>query len=204
MKVEFIPVWKQVTPELADELVAFWREHKAIADESIARQRAQQVVCVARNGKGALCGAGTALLKVIPRLRQPTYYYRQFFAKALRGQHQELAFFQRCKQVLHDYNVGLKQPESLGILLEIENPKIAATYKRAVEPGFDAVFIGYSPRGLQLRASYFDDAVLQAPARVSAPAAVANDGRVVARRKSGTPLPAAGSASGSITTENAS
>lgn len=203
MKVEFIPVWKQVTPELADELVAFWREHKAIADEAVARQRAQQVVCVVRNGKGALCGAGTAVLKVIPRLRQPTYYYRQFFAKALRGQHQELAFFQRCKQVLHDYNAGLKQPESLGILLEIENPKIAATYKRAVEPGFDAVFIGYSPRGLQLRASYFDDAVLQAPARVSAPAAVANGGRI-ARRKSGTSLPAAITASGSITTENAS
>ncbi|MCR6495112.1 hypothetical protein LJB71_01840 [Thermomonas sp. S9] len=203
MKVEIIPVWKQVTPALTEEVVAFWRAHKAIADEAVARARAQELVCIARDKMGALCGVGTAVLKVLPRLRQPTYYYRQFFAPQLRGRGHILGFFRRCKQVLHDYNAGLKQPESLGLLLEIENPKIASAYKRAVEPGFDVVFIGYSPRGLQLRVSYFDDAVLQAPARISAPAALANGGRA-ARGKSGTPLPAAGAAAGSITTENAS
>ena len=165
-----LPVWKQVTPELAQELVAFWRDNKAISDESAATRRVEQVVCIARDEAGALCGVGTAVVKVLPRLRQPMYYYRQFFAKGLRGQHQELAFYQRCKQVLQDYNRGLGQAESLGILLEIENAKIAAAYKRAIEPGFDAVFIGYSPRGLQLRASYFDNAVLLPPAPVRAPA----------------------------------
>ena len=170
MKIEMLPVWKQVTPELAQELVAFWRDNKAISDESAATRRVEQAVCIARDEAGALCGVGTAVVKVLPRLRQPMYYYRQFFAKGLRGQHQELAFYQRCKQVLQDYNRGLGQAESLGILLEIENAKIAAAYKRAIEPGFDAVFIGYSPRGLQLRASYFDNAVLLPPAPVRAPA----------------------------------
>lgn len=170
MKIEMLPVWKQVTPELARELVAFWRDNQAISDESAATRRVEQVVCIARDEAGALCGVGTAVVKVLPRLRQPMYYYRQFFAKGLRGQHQELAFYQRCKQVLQDYNRGLGQAESLGILLEIENAKIAAAYKRAIEPGFEAVFIGYSPRGLQLRASYFDNAVLLPPAPVRAPA----------------------------------
>lgn len=202
MKAEFVPVWKQVTPELAQELVAFWQEQKAVIDPATAQRRVEQVVCIARDETGALCGVGTALLKIIPRLRQPTYYYRQFFAKALRGQHQELAFFQRCKQVLQQYNAGLKHPESLGILLEIENPKIAAAYRRAVEPGFEAVFIGYSPRGLQLRVSYFDDAILQAPVRISPPIAVADSGRVSRRKRSST-LPAAAAATDSITTENA-
>ena len=176
MKIEMLPVWKQVTPELARELVAFWRDNQAISDESAATRRVEQAVCIARDAAGALCGVGTAMVKVLPRLRQPMYYYRQFFAKALRGQHQELAFYQRCKQVLQEYNRGLGQAESLGILLEIENAKIAAAYKRAIEPGFDAVFIGYSPRGLQLRASYFDNAVLLPPAPVRAPAAVAGRG----------------------------
>ncbi|WP_240125673.1 hypothetical protein [Thermomonas alba] len=203
MKVEIIPVWKQVTPALTEEVVAFWREHKAIADEAVARARAQQLVCIARDEAGAVCGVGTAVLKVLPRLRQPTYYYRQFFAPQLRGRGYIRDFFLRCKQVLHDYNASLKTPESLGILLEIENPKIAAAYKRAVEHGFDAVFIGYSPRGLPLRVSYFDDAVLQPPVRLRAPAAAAS-GRDVAPHKRNTPLPAAGVAAGSITTENAS
>lgn len=176
MKIEIVTVWKQVSPELAAELVAFWCDNKAIADESAATRRIEQVVCIARDEAGALCGVGTAVVKVLPRLRQPMYYYRQFFAKALRGQHQELAFYQRCKQALQAYNAGLKTPESLGILLEIENAKIAAAYRRAIEPGFDAVFIGYSPRGLQLRVSYFENAVLLPPAPVRAPAAVAGRG----------------------------
>ena len=92
------------------------------------------------------------------------YYYRQYFAKGLRGQHQERPFYLRAKQVLQDYNASLDRPESLGILLEVENSKIAAAYKHAYEPAFDATFIGYSPRGLQLRVSYFDGAELLAPA----------------------------------------
>ena len=178
MSVTFVPVWQQVTPALAQELASFWREHKAIGSQAEAELRARQAVCIARDEAGGLCGVGTAVVKVLPRLRQPTYYYRQFFARSLRGQHQELAFYRRAKQILQDYNAGLDKAESLGILLEVENAKIAAAYKRAHEPGFDATFIGYSPRGLQLRVSYFEDAVLLAPTPLRAPAAVPGTRRV--------------------------
>ena len=171
MKVDFVPVWKQVTPELAQELMAFWQASKAVVEAGTAATRALQAVCIARDGNGVLCGVATAVVKVLPRLRQPTYYYRQFFAKALRGQHQELAFFQFAKRILQDHNAALSKAESLGILLEIENAKIAAAYRHAHEPGFDATFIGYSPRGMQLRVSYFDGAELLPPVPVRGPAA---------------------------------
>ncbi len=160
MSVTFVPVWKQVTPALAQELTTFWREHRAIGNQAEAELRAQQAVCIARDEAGVLCGVGTAVAKVLPRLRQPTYYYRQFFARSLRGRQQELVFFLRCKRLLQDYNSALPRPEALGMLLEIENAKIATAYRRAVEPEFEAVFIGYSPRGLPLRVSYFDNASL--------------------------------------------
>lgn len=184
MKAEFHPVWKQVTPELAQELMAFWQANKAIVEAGAAANRALQAVCIARDEAGALCGVATAVVKVLPRLRQPMYYYRQFFARSLRGQHQELAFFQFAKRVLHRHNTALPKPESLGILLEIENAKIASAYKRVHEPGFDATFIGYSPRGLQLRASYFDDAELLPPAPVRTPALAARgQGRTAGQRQ---------------------
>ena len=173
MKINIVPVWKQVTPELADELVAFWLENQALGDEASARQRTEQAICVARDENGKLQGVSTGVIRVLPRLRQPMYYYRQFFARSLRGKHQELPFYRHCKQVLQDYNADLPVAESLGILLEIENSKIAAAYKRAIEPGFDAVFIGYSPRGLELRVSYFENAVLLPPVPVR-PAAAAS------------------------------
>ena len=177
MKIEIVPVWKALTPELSAELVAFWNDQNAIRNAAEAGRRSEQVVCIARDAEGALCGVATAIVKVLPRLRQPMYYYRQFFAPALRGQHQELTFFQQAKRILQDYNAGLDTPEALGILLEIENAKIAAAYRRAYEPGFEATFIGYSPRGLQLRVSYFDAAVLLPPAPLRVPALAAHGGR---------------------------
>ena len=178
MKIEIVPVWKALSPELAAELVAFWRDQNAIQNEAAATRRTEQAVCIARDADGALCGVATAMIKVLPRLRQPMYYYRQFFAKGLRGQHQELAFFQRCKQVLEAHCAAMETPESLGILLEIENAKIAAAYKQAVVPGFDAVFLGYSPRGMQLRASYFNNAELLPPVRLRMQARPGNPVRV--------------------------
>lgn len=177
MEVEIVPVWKQVTPELAQELMAFWRENNAIGDDAAAAARALQAVCVARDESGALCGVATAMVKVLPRLRQPLYYYRLFFAKALRGQQQFLPVYVQSKQILQGYNASLQAPESLGLLLELENGKFAAAYRHAHEPAFDASFIGYSPRGLQLRVSWFDGAVLLPPAPMPGPAMAGRDPR---------------------------
>lgn len=162
--IRVVPVWQQVTPQLVEELAAFWVEHNAIADAEQAAARARQAVLVARDADGALCGVATAVVRVLPRLRQPLYYYRQFFAPKLRGRYQVLTFFRRAKAILQAYNASLPRAESLGILLEIENQRLAGQFRRAHMPHTGATFIGYSPRGLQLRVAYFDDAMLLPPA----------------------------------------
>jgi hypothetical protein len=160
--LDIIPVWKQVTPKLKAELLAMWARHQAMADPALAAARADQSVCVGRDEQGVLCGVGTAVVRVLPRLRQPMYYYRQFFTPEMRGQKQTVPFFNDARRVLEEYNAGLPQPESLGLLLELENPQLAARYNMAQGP--QTTFIGYSPRGFQLRVSYFKDATLLAPA----------------------------------------
>lgn len=167
MNVEIVPVWKQVTPGLEEELVAFWRDNDAIPDEALARRRAAQAVCVVRDENGALRGVATAAIRVMPRLRQPMYYYRMFFSPALRGHRQFLPTFLHAKKILQEHNASLGEPESLGLLLELENGKLGTAYPHAHEPDFDATFIGYSPRGLQLRVSYFEGAELLPPARIA-------------------------------------
>ncbi len=168
MKTRIDNVWKKVTPELTEELVGFWRANNAISSEDESRKRAQQAVCVLRGEDGALCGVATAVVKVTPRLRQPTYYYRIFLSSGVRGHDAFLPMVRQSKQILHAYNQGLDRPESLGLLFELENGKLGKAYPHAYEPAFDAAFIGYSPRGMQLRVSYFSDAMLQAPARIAA------------------------------------
>ncbi len=169
MKFEILPVWKKVTSELGEELMAFWRENKAIVDESVAAVRAHQAVCIARDDAGVICGVGTAVVRVLPRLRQPMYFYRQFFAKSMRGRSQLNPFYQQARQALQAYNASLDKPESLGVLIETENAKLSSAYHHAHEPAFAATFIGYSPRGNHMYVSYFDGAVLQAPEPIGRP-----------------------------------
>jgi hypothetical protein len=167
---ETVPVWKKVTAELSAELIDLWGRSQAIPDPGRAVQRARQAVCVARDQSGAVCGVGTAVIRVLPRLQQPLYYYRQFFAPEFRGQKQAVPFFNEARRLLEAHNDSLAEPESLGVLLELENQQLVARYERAYEPAADSTFIGYSPRGLQLRVSYFKNArLLPRPSQVGTP-----------------------------------
>ena len=188
--MEIIPVWKRVTPELKDELIAFWKRNKAF-DIERANLRAEQAVCVARDEQGALCCVGTAFIQVLPRLQQPMYYYRHFFAESHRGQKHTVPFFNGAKQVLQDYNASLPAPESIGVLVELESDILAKYYQQARIPHADSTFIGYSPRGLQLRVTYFEGATLFPPVPRSAQAASAAEGITVAAPENERPRRAA-------------
>lgn len=169
--MEIIPVWKQMTPELKAELVAFWARHQAFGDAERSG-RADQAVCVGRDEQGAICCVGTAFVMVLPRLQQPMYYYRQFFAESQRGHRQAAPFFNHCREALQKYNASLPAPESLGVLVELESDLLAKYYIQAYLPHSDLTFIGYSPRGLQLRVSYFEGAILFPPVPRPVPARV--------------------------------
>jgi len=166
--MQIVPVWKQVTPALKAELLAFWQRNHAIG-EGERSGRAEQAVCIGRDELGEICCVGTAFVAVLPRLQQPMYYHRQFFAESHRGQKQTVPFFNRCRETLQAYNASLPAPEALGVLVELEGDLLATYYTRAYIPQADSTFIGYSPRGLQLRVSYFEGATLLPPAPRSAP-----------------------------------
>lgn len=164
-------VWKQITPTLRQELVDFWSVSGAVTDPQRAAARADEVVCVVRDEHGALCGACSVQVRVLPRLRQPMYYMRMFLAKTARGMGQAIPLHNATRDALEAYNRTLERPEALGVLLEFESRFLSARFKRAYHPEGDSTFIGYSPRGLQLRVSYFKEAVLPPPAPL--PAALA-------------------------------
>jgi len=176
--LKIIPVWREVTPELQAELAAFWLSNKAMADAERANARAKQAVCVLRDADGTLCGVATALVRILPRLRQPMYYFRMFIAPDYRRQQQAMPIFRAACGILEAANAA--SPESLGVLLEVENPDLARIFSHAVGARTGAAFIGYSPRGHQLRVVYFKGAKLFPPAplarrvvrRAAAPAAI--------------------------------
>jgi hypothetical protein len=162
VRLDIEPVWKRIGPALGRELVELWDRTRAIADPFTAAARSNQAVCIGRDASGTIRAVGTAVLRVLPRLQEPLYYYRQYFDPQVRGQGQAMPFFLRARAVLAAHNAALPAPESLGVLLEVENAQLATRYTEAHIAAAGLTFIGYSPRGLQLRVAYFPDARLQA------------------------------------------
>jgi hypothetical protein len=158
-------VWKKVTPELEAELIEFWNANKAVGNDADPGKRAKQAVCIARDEKGQLVGVSTAHPRIVPRLRQPMYYYRNFVAEPARRQKLAAAFLEASKKALQDFNLAQSKPLCLGMLIELENKAIAAHRNEAQwKEGF--TFIGYSPKGSPLRVWYFDGVKLFPPAQL--------------------------------------
>jgi hypothetical protein len=164
MTFTFDPIWKKITPELSQEIIDFWTAENALPKTEKPELRAQQAIIAMRDEQGKLAAVSTAVLRVIPRLRQPLYYYRTFCAEKFRGNNTSIPMMHASQKSLLDYNLSLEKPEAIGMFIEIENQMIAGHYNAAFWPQTGFSFIGYSPRGLILRAHYFPGFVLMKPA----------------------------------------
>ena len=162
MSLEVIPVWKETTPEIEAELVELWLGHKALADAQQAAARAKWAVCLARSEQGAIVGVSTAHPRVVPRLRQPMYHYRNFIAAEFRGEQLAASFLIKSKDALQAFNLALPEPRCVGIIMALDGQSPTARHGEA-QWKEGPTFIGYSPKGLQLRAWYFDAVSLFAP-----------------------------------------
>lgn len=151
----FAAVWQCTTPELRQEIADFWLRNGALSSAEKAHQRASQAIITMRESNGVLAAVSSAVLSVIPRLQQPLYYYRTFCAEAHRGNGTSIAMMKASQQALHDYNLGLPEPEAIGMHIEVENDMIAKHYPQAHWPQTGFRFIGYSPQGHVVRAYYF-------------------------------------------------
>lgn len=167
MEYRFETVWKNQTPALLDEIIAFWTKEKALNTEEQAQQRAKQSVVVMRDEKGDIAAVSTAIARVLPRLRQPMFYYRSFCAEAHRGQHTSTPMMKACQKALHEYVLGMDKPIAIGIIIEIENKMLREHYKQANWPALFS-FIGYSPRELPIYAHYFPEMELMPPVKAKA------------------------------------
>lgn len=159
-------VWKKVSPELAQELARFWVTEKALPSEQAALQRVKQVVCVGRSEAGEVIAVCTVQPKLVPRLRQRLYYYRTFVGAAHRNSKLVRPMMIAARTALQTYTQGLKQPECIGIIIEFENKALGSAYRQAFYEASKLMFIGFSPKGLELRVSYFDGMQLQTPAQI--------------------------------------
>ncbi|MEZ5484045.1 MAG: hypothetical protein R3F01_02615 [Lysobacteraceae bacterium] len=170
--------WKQVDAARSAELQAMWQQAGAGIPPAEAAGRSLEAVCAARDPDGRLIAISTAQPRLIPFLNEYMFYFRVFVVPALRRGRlgPQLAFASR--QLLNDEHQRSDDPEyPIGLFLEIESPALSRDGDRAVwsrpamkdRPEHTAwphgalVYAGRSPRGLDRRLWYFDEARLRRP-----------------------------------------
>jgi hypothetical protein len=169
MAPEIVPAWNRVTPELQAELARFWIDHKALLDEGKAAERAADAVCVARDG-GRLLGVSTAYPRIVPLLRQPMYYLRMYLAPEARGQAFSAEFLNRSFAEIEQHERAKDAPRCLGVILSIQNQRLAQHYNQAYWPRTRFTFAGFSRDNQVVRVRYFEGVRLPPPAQLAAKA----------------------------------
>ncbi len=160
----FVEHWQKGDTANDDAVLQFWEREGALASDAKPQERLRQVVLDARDADGRVAGVSTAVPITLPRLGQPTYYFRCFIGKDWRKSRLVLHLLQRTCDVLEDFARQHNFP-CIGVILELENTRFGEALQRAWWPNTGFVFIGKSQRGLDLRVKYFRGAKLK-PAKV--------------------------------------
>jgi hypothetical protein len=164
MTFKYDAIWKKITPELTQEIIDFWTEENALPKSEAPEARAQQAVIAMRDEEGKIAAVCTSVIRVLPRLRQPMYYYRTFCAKNHRGHHTVQSMVNEAKIVLQEFNKTMQPPEAIGVMCELENNQLVSQYTQAYHKATDFTFIGYSQRQFPIFVHYFADFNLLPPA----------------------------------------
>ncbi len=154
------PVWPSIDEQDTTELMAFWKREGAIPDEAQATARLKQVVMLARDADGEIAGVCTAMPMTPPQLGQPVYFWRAFVAPKWRATRLIYNLLMDSFDVLEAYARERDFP-CIGVILELENTRFGEVFRKAewIKPHF--IFIGKSPRGLDVRVRYFRGAKLK-------------------------------------------
>ena len=139
----FVPHWQIESTESDDAVLQFWQREGALTNDVKTQERLRQVVLDARDADGRVAGVSTAVPMTLPRLGQPTYYFRCFVGKDWRKTRLVLHLLNRTCDVLEKFARRHDFP-CIGVVLELENTRFGEALKRAWWPNTGFVFIGKS------------------------------------------------------------
>ena len=156
----FVDDWQAMQPADAEAIRSFWRREGAISDDAQMDERLKQVVMHAVTPEGEVAGVCTALPMTHPQIGQPLYYWRTFVGARWRSTALVMRLLKRSCVRLEAY-VQTNGGPCIGVLLELENSRFRDKGRMAAwwNPRF--VYVGRSPRGLDLRVLYFKGAKLR-------------------------------------------
>lgn len=160
-------VWPEPDQATQTDAIRFWENEGAIDSPQERRDRAKELLVVARGVRNQIVALSTATPRFVKQLGFECFTYRTFTGRknrgtGLRGSDVLTTLYRDSYRHLDARFQQGHDPNVLGLYFEIENPALARYLNRLVwcEYDVDVIYLGISERGLPQRVSYFQNARL--------------------------------------------
>ena len=157
-------VWPSPSESCQEEVVRFWAAESALQERE-GRQRAPQLLVVARDPDDRVAAVSTAVPILVEQLGFECFYFRTFVGRAHRirglgstGIVQQMLL--KSHEYLNQRFAAGHDPMVLGLYMQIENRNVMIRRNEAIwrDGGANVVYIGRTTSGQHVRVWYFDGA----------------------------------------------
>jgi len=158
---KLLQVYEHHTPEADAAIIEFWEAEKALPryDDDFVLQRVSEVLFVVLNDENEIVGVCSGIPSYFEQIRNHFLYFRVFVRPDWRGLNRGVAssLFYATFDLFDQLKVINGQP-IIGVLTVYESRhlnEVVDFYYSAQHR--NQVFLGWTPRGEQIRVSYFND-----------------------------------------------
>lgn len=157
MNVQIECIWKKNESVERAQAISLWNRFNTFSNEEVTRQRANEIAFVAIHQNNVVGLTTVRPLQV--KLLNNNFFYemRIFISPDIDLPHLLVRLTLETKKFFES-NREIAGPACIGMIAIIENEKMNQKWRRAVWPVLDFVFAGFTPKGHQLRVSYFKHA----------------------------------------------
>jgi len=142
----------------AEELLAFWAAHTTI-DAEAARARLPHVVCLLRDGSGAVAASSSAVDSSVGQIGGRRFWVYRCLTPSTAARDAVEPMLLAVRRHLTG-RVGADGVRPIGICFPVADPELIAERDEAVWPDSGMLFAGWTQNDEQLRISYFDGALI--------------------------------------------
>jgi len=146
-------------------VIRLWTSEAGLPEQE-ARRRVSEVVRVATDGSGGLCGISTAYVARQEQLELPMWHIRAFVSDAHRAGNLASNLLLAVRLHAIDEHASGRRTDAPGAVVEVENTLVERRFPQAIWPYNNFAFIGVTPAGAHLRVFWFEGARIPKRARL--------------------------------------
>lgn len=152
----FQNVWKDKSPEIKAQIIAYWTALNALPQKEKAEERVEQVVFVIFDEQKQITGVSTVYSALVPTLGFHMLHFRCLIHPDHRQNSLARGIVLKTWSHFNEQANSSDSEMNKGIIMEVENPIINKSRPETVWSDTQMTYVGKSARGLPIRVRYFD------------------------------------------------